>query len=85
MNYQNKTKEVLIKELQKLQQEHDSLKSLYEKEITKRKLAEGALPEPKILYKDLMDLARDIIFSLTPQGLFVSLNQASGKITGWQT
>lgn len=36
MNYQDKTKDELIKELQELQMEHNSLKTSYEKEITKR-------------------------------------------------
>jgi PAS domain S-box-containing protein len=85
MNYQDKTKDELIKELQKLQLDYDSLKTSYEKDITERRLAEEALPEPGILYKELMDLARDVIFSLTPQGLFGSMNQAFDKITGWQT
>jgi len=85
MNYQNKTRKDLIKELLELQKEHNSLKTLYEKDITERKLAEEALTEPGIPDKELMDLSRDVIFSLTPQGLFGSMNQAFEKTTGWQT
>jgi len=85
MNYQYKTKDELIQELQKLQHENDLLKTSYEKDITERKLVEEELPKPGIPDKELMDLSRDVIFSLNPQGLFVSLNQAFEKITGWQT
>jgi len=85
MNYHDKTKEELIEELQELQQQYDAVKASYEKVITKRKLAEEVLPEPEILHKELMDLSRDVIFSLTPQGLFGFMNQAFEKITGWQT
>jgi PAS domain S-box-containing protein len=84
MNYHDKTKNELIKELQKLQHEYDLLKTSYEIDITERKLAEEELPEPGIHDKELMELSRDVIFSLTPQGLFGSMNQAFGKITGWQ-
>jgi PAS domain S-box-containing protein len=40
MNFRGKTKDELIKELQKLRQEYDSLKTLYEKDITGHKLVE---------------------------------------------
>lgn len=40
MNYRDKTKPELIKELQKLQQKYDSLKTSYEKDITGYKLSE---------------------------------------------
>ena len=40
MNYNNKTKDELIKELQKLRQEYVSLKTSYEKDITGHKLVE---------------------------------------------
>ncbi|OFY60489.1 MAG: hypothetical protein A2Y71_05385 [Bacteroidetes bacterium RBG_13_42_15] len=84
MNNQDKTKDELIKELQKLQHEYDLLKTSYEKDITERKPAEMELPEPGIHDKELMDLSRDVVFSLTSQGLFGSMNQAFEKITGWQ-
>ncbi|MDA3905666.1 MAG: HAMP domain-containing sensor histidine kinase [Bacteroidales bacterium] len=43
MNDQNKTKEELLKELQEIQQEYNSLKASYEKDITECKLAEQEL------------------------------------------
>ncbi len=52
MKDKDKTKAELIKELKKLQQEYDSLKTSYEKDITERKRAEGNL------YESAMKLAR---------------------------
>jgi signal transduction histidine kinase len=43
MNYQSKTKEELIKELEELLQENNSLKALYDKDITGRKQAKQEL------------------------------------------
>ncbi len=43
MDIQNKTKEELIKELQELLQENNSLKALYDKGITGRKQAKQEL------------------------------------------
>jgi len=43
MNDQGKTKEKLIKELQKLRQENNSLRASHDKDITKRKQAEQEL------------------------------------------
>jgi PAS domain S-box-containing protein len=47
MNYQNKTKDELIKELQKLKQEYDSLKTSCSKDISEFKQAEEALSRQK--------------------------------------
>jgi len=45
MNHQDKTKEELIIELQELQQENNSLKALYDKDITERKRVEKELAQ----------------------------------------
>jgi len=52
--------------------------------ITRRKQAEEALLESENHYHDLVEQTRDIIFSLSPQGLLTSLNQAFEHITGLQ-
>lgn len=45
MNNKEKTREELIKELQDLKQEFDSMKELFEKDITKRRQAEETLAQ----------------------------------------
>lgn len=57
----------------------------FARDITERKQSEEALLEIENRYQELMEWARDAIFSLTPQGLFGSMNQAFEDITGWQT
>jgi len=52
--------------------------------ITRHKQAEEALRESENNYHDLVEQTRDIIFSLSPQGLLISLNQAFEHITGLQ-
>jgi PAS domain S-box-containing protein len=54
MNDKDKTKEELIKELQELQQEHNSLKASYDRDITERKQAEKILQD--IIEKNPMSI-----------------------------
>ncbi len=42
-----------------------------------------ALRESEQRYRNLIEAARDIIFTLSPDGMFTSLNPASESITGW--
>ena len=90
MNNINKSKEQLIKELAELRQENQSLKlqvsETYKIETDLRALNQEneALLEIRNRYNELMDQSRDAIFSLSPQGLLISLNKAFEHITGWQ-
>jgi len=54
------------------------------REITKRKQAEEALRESENRYHDFIEQVRDAVFSVSPQGLLVSLNKAFEHITGWR-
>ena len=74
MNYQNKTKEVLIKELQKLQQKHDSLKSSYEKNITEHKRTEETLRESEEKWYKLVTTIPDYIALHDINGKYIFLN-----------
>jgi PAS domain S-box-containing protein len=55
MNWRNKTKDELIKELQKLRQEYDLLKESYEKGLTERKLTTDKLSESEKHYHTLFN------------------------------
>ena len=67
MNYQDRTKEELIIELQKLLHENNSLKESYQKEITSRKKSENAFREGEAKMKS--------IFRAAPTGIGVIVNR----------
>lgn len=90
MSDNKKNKKQLIKELEELRLENNSLKlqAAEAKRIKTiagaRKKAEELLVEMDNRYNELMERARDAIFSLSLQGILVSLNRAFEQITGWK-
>jgi len=70
MNYQDKTREELIQELQALQQQNISLKSSFEKDIIVHKEVEKKLEVSRDLFSNLACLVPGVIyqFRLFPDG-----------------
>jgi PAS domain S-box-containing protein len=82
MNYQDKTKDELITELQKLRQLYDSLKVSYEKEISEFKLIEKGLMESEERYRLLFENTGEAILLTNPDGQIYSSNPEACRIFG---
>lgn len=52
-------------------------------DITDRHLAQAALRESEERYRNLIESAQDVIYTIDAQGVFTSLNPAFESITGW--
>lgn len=84
MNSQYKTRKDLIKELQKLQQEHDSLKTSFEKDFIECKQATEAFIVSEIRYRRLFESAKDGILILNAEtGMIVDVNPFLIELLGY--
>lgn len=52
-------------------------------DITDRRHVEDALRQSEKRYRQLVETARDLIFTLSPDGIVLSLNNALSQATGW--
>ena len=86
MNDKDLTKLELLKELQELRKEYNSLKVSYDQDITRLKQVEVALNESENRFSSIINTVGDIIFYLAVEGdgvyRFLSVNQAFHKVTG---
>lgn len=85
MNFRDKTKTELIKELQKLQQEHNSLKTSYEKDIKELKQAEEALRLEKENFRNSLDDSPLGVRIVSTEGDTIYANQAILNIYGYDS
>ena len=84
MNYKDKTREVLIKELQDLKQEFDSMKELFEKDIAKLKLAGNALKQSEERFRSVTESANDAIITVDGRENIFGWNRAAGDVFGYK-
>ncbi|MFA5820312.1 MAG: PAS domain-containing protein, partial [Bacteroidales bacterium] len=92
MDYTDKTREELIKELQDLQQEFDSMKELFEKDITGRKQTEaqreaalGALRRAEDNFRRTLDDSPFGVRIVTAEGEIIYTNRAILDIYGYDS
>jgi PAS domain S-box-containing protein len=83
MSAQTKTKEELLKELQKLRKEHNELKALYGKDVTECKQAENALRESKAKYQAIFESTGTATLIVEEDTTILMANNECYSITGY--
>jgi PAS domain S-box-containing protein len=83
-NYKDKTKDELIKKLQKLQLDYDSLETSYEKDIAELRLAEEKVRKSEEIFRNAYMSSPDSInISRLSDGMYVSINEGFTRIMGY--
>jgi len=83
MNYQDKSKEELISELQQLQRDYTTLSASYQVNDLEHKQAKEALLESEAKYRNIYDNALEGIFQTSLDGKFLTSNQALATMLGY--
>ena len=79
----DKTKEELIKELHQLQKENESLKVLFNKEITELKQVEEALRKSDKQYRLITEKISDVVWLMDLKGKSLFVSPSVEKFTGY--
>jgi len=82
MNYQNKTKEELIKELERLKAENTLLKENSKSDLNKRKLVEDEKTKQSGLISSLLDSIPDLVFFKDTEGVYLGCNPTFSEFVG---
>jgi len=84
MDYSDKTKEDLLKELLDLQQSYDAFKEQYNKEISILKLTEEKVSKSEEKFRKAFMTSPDAVnINRLSDGMYVSVNEAFTKILGY--
>ncbi|MFA6125786.1 MAG: PAS domain S-box protein [Bacteroidales bacterium] len=83
MNKKPENQAELINELYQVRQEYNSLKALYNKDITERKKVEEELRGNEERFRVLFESAKDGIFQFTCDGTIVAVNESFARMHGY--
>jgi PAS domain S-box-containing protein len=82
MNYNNKTKDELIKKLRELHLEFDSLKTSFEKDIIERKQAEKVIRKLSMRQEAILETVPEIIMEVDENKIYTWANRSGLEFFG---